>query len=195
MRGATVRGSTKKNNVFEVVCSCLGRLARFLSHLKDMPLPKYHCDYCDKSFPDTIGMRRKHLESKHHQMMKKLHYDSFRGSTTRTCHTSVAFAGFLWFFFFFFLMVFCLLSNSQRRIPVCHCIVTHLTFDVWCKDPQEILAEEGGKPACPSFFQKGSCTNGLDCPLSHAPIYYPFQSSLFFSFFLLSFQVAGVQPF
>eukprot|EP01111_Echinosteliopsis_oligospora_P009407 TRINITY_DN2745_c0_g1_i1.p1 TRINITY_DN2745_c0_g1~~TRINITY_DN2745_c0_g1_i1.p1 ORF type:complete len:127 (+),score=14.91 TRINITY_DN2745_c0_g1_i1:60-440(+) len=43
-----------------------------------MPLPKYYCDYCDRSFNDIPTSRKKHFESKHHKTMVKLHYDSYR---------------------------------------------------------------------------------------------------------------------
>jgi hypothetical protein len=43
-----------------------------------MPLPRYYCDYCEKFFTDTPQMRKRHLESKSHKMMVKLHYDSFK---------------------------------------------------------------------------------------------------------------------
>lgn len=44
-----------------------------------MPLDKYYCEYCEKTFNDTPHMRKKHNESRYHKMMVKLHYDSFRG--------------------------------------------------------------------------------------------------------------------
>jgi len=43
-----------------------------------MPLPKYFCDYCDRSFNDIPSARKKHFESKYHKMMVKLHYDSYK---------------------------------------------------------------------------------------------------------------------
>eukprot|EP01121_Diplochlamys_sp_Union-15-3_P014772 TRINITY_DN4758_c0_g1_i2.p1 TRINITY_DN4758_c0_g1~~TRINITY_DN4758_c0_g1_i2.p1 ORF type:complete len:135 (+),score=19.73 TRINITY_DN4758_c0_g1_i2:48-452(+) len=43
-----------------------------------MPLPKYYCDYCEKSFNDTPTTRKKHFTSKSHKMNFKLHYDSFK---------------------------------------------------------------------------------------------------------------------
>ncbi|CAG8465037.1 6282_t:CDS:1 [Ambispora gerdemannii] len=39
---------------------------------------KYYCDYCDRSFPDNAGARKKHLDGAQHQLAVKLHYDSFR---------------------------------------------------------------------------------------------------------------------
>jgi len=45
-----------------------------------MPLPKYNCDYCERSFNDSILNRKKHKESKTHQMAVRLHYDSYRGA-------------------------------------------------------------------------------------------------------------------
>ncbi|KAH9371467.1 hypothetical protein HPB48_022047 [Haemaphysalis longicornis] len=38
---------------------------------------RYHCDYCDKTFPDSAGNRKKHLQGTYHMRMKKLHYDAF----------------------------------------------------------------------------------------------------------------------
>ncbi|XP_024519940.1 zinc finger CCCH domain-containing protein 3-like [Selaginella moellendorffii] len=43
-----------------------------------MPAPKYHCDYCDKTFVDGPAARRKHLQSPYHQITKKAWFDSFR---------------------------------------------------------------------------------------------------------------------
>jgi hypothetical protein len=45
-----------------------------------MPINKYFCDYCERSFNDTLLMRRKHLECKTHQLQVKLYYDSFPSS-------------------------------------------------------------------------------------------------------------------
>ncbi|CAG8433637.1 10926_t:CDS:2 [Diversispora eburnea] len=39
---------------------------------------KYYCDYCDRSFPDNIEARRKHLEGTQHKNKVKQHYDSFK---------------------------------------------------------------------------------------------------------------------
>ncbi|CAG8456045.1 7777_t:CDS:1 [Ambispora leptoticha] len=39
---------------------------------------KYYCDYCDRSFPDNAGARKKHLDGAQHQLAVKLHYDLFR---------------------------------------------------------------------------------------------------------------------
>lgn len=38
---------------------------------------RYHCDYCDKTFPDSASNRKKHLQGTYHMRMKKLHYDAF----------------------------------------------------------------------------------------------------------------------
>eukprot|EP01112_Ceratiomyxa_fruticulosa_P013971 TRINITY_DN3965_c0_g1_i2.p1 TRINITY_DN3965_c0_g1~~TRINITY_DN3965_c0_g1_i2.p1 ORF type:complete len:160 (-),score=38.43 TRINITY_DN3965_c0_g1_i2:225-704(-) len=43
-----------------------------------MPLPKYYCDYCDRTFNDAPSTRQKHFESHFHQLQVKYHYDSFR---------------------------------------------------------------------------------------------------------------------
>ncbi|KAL3858054.1 hypothetical protein ACJMK2_012670 [Sinanodonta woodiana] len=41
---------------------------------------RYYCDYCDKSFADNPVNRKNHLRGVIHNKMRKLHYDSFRGS-------------------------------------------------------------------------------------------------------------------
>ncbi|KAK8780145.1 hypothetical protein V5799_018509 [Amblyomma americanum] len=43
---------------------------------------RYHCDYCDKTFPDSASNRKKHLKGVFHTRMKLLHYDSFRDAET-----------------------------------------------------------------------------------------------------------------
>jgi hypothetical protein len=60
------------------VCRFLCATARHLL-AASMPLPKYYCDYCDRTFHDTPAARKKHLLSKTHQQNYKLHYDSFKG--------------------------------------------------------------------------------------------------------------------
>ncbi|KAL6042216.1 Zinc finger matrin-type protein 5 [Balamuthia mandrillaris] len=40
-------------------------------------MPKYYCDYCERSFNDTPEARKQHFESVRHRMQVKLHYDSF----------------------------------------------------------------------------------------------------------------------
>lgn len=44
-----------------------------------MGISKYFCEYCEKTFTDTPEARRKHLDSKQHKLLVKLHYDSFKG--------------------------------------------------------------------------------------------------------------------
>lgn len=39
---------------------------------------RYHCDYCDKTFPDSANNRKKHLQGAFHTRMKRIHYDAFR---------------------------------------------------------------------------------------------------------------------
>eukprot|EP01126_Amoeba_proteus_P034805 TRINITY_DN3484_c0_g1_i4.p1 TRINITY_DN3484_c0_g1~~TRINITY_DN3484_c0_g1_i4.p1 ORF type:complete len:121 (-),score=17.13 TRINITY_DN3484_c0_g1_i4:225-587(-) len=41
-------------------------------------MKKYHCDFCNKSFNASRWERKKHRESRHHQTLVKLHYDSFK---------------------------------------------------------------------------------------------------------------------
>ncbi|XP_037558581.1 zinc finger matrin-type protein 5-like [Dermacentor silvarum] len=43
---------------------------------------RYHCDYCDKTFPDSANNRKKHLQGTFHTRMKRLHYDAFRDAET-----------------------------------------------------------------------------------------------------------------
>lgn len=40
---------------------------------------KYYCDYCDKSFPDSLEGRKKHNLGLYHQQMKDAHYNQFAG--------------------------------------------------------------------------------------------------------------------
>ncbi|XP_078599030.1 zinc finger matrin-type protein 5-like [Branchiostoma floridae x Branchiostoma japonicum] len=39
---------------------------------------RYYCDFCDRSFPDNLPGRKKHLQGVQHQRIRKLHYDQFR---------------------------------------------------------------------------------------------------------------------
>lgn len=43
---------------------------------------RYHCDYCDKTFPDSANNRKKHLQGAFHTRMKRIHYDAFRDAET-----------------------------------------------------------------------------------------------------------------
>jgi hypothetical protein len=52
-----------------------------ISYLDEMGISKYYCEYCDKLFNDTPESRKKHLESRQHKLLKKLHYDSFKGAS------------------------------------------------------------------------------------------------------------------
>ncbi|CAN1161676.1 Zinc finger CCCH domain-containing protein 3 [Linum perenne] len=47
-----------------------------------MPLGKYHCDYCDKDFQDTLVARKRHLQSSSHLRAKSLWYNSFPSSSS-----------------------------------------------------------------------------------------------------------------
>lgn len=40
---------------------------------------RYYCDYCDRSFKDAQGARKKHLESVQHLKNKEDHYRRFKG--------------------------------------------------------------------------------------------------------------------
>ncbi|CAL8068968.1 unnamed protein product [Calicophoron daubneyi] len=44
---------------------------------------RFHCDYCDKSFPDNPVNRRNHLKGIQHQQARKLHYDQYLGPKER----------------------------------------------------------------------------------------------------------------
>ncbi|XP_058239882.1 zinc finger matrin-type protein 5 isoform X2 [Hemibagrus wyckioides] len=39
---------------------------------------RYHCDYCDRSFQDTLHNRKKHLNGVQHHRAKKAWFDNFR---------------------------------------------------------------------------------------------------------------------
>jgi len=41
-------------------------------------MKKYYCDYCDRYFTDSQYARKKHNATQQHQVMVKLHYDSFK---------------------------------------------------------------------------------------------------------------------
>ncbi|KAG0411091.1 hypothetical protein HPB47_011778 [Ixodes persulcatus] len=43
---------------------------------------RYHCDYCDKTFPDNVNNRKKHLQGSHHIRLRKNHYDAFRDAAS-----------------------------------------------------------------------------------------------------------------
>lgn len=43
---------------------------------------RYHCDYCDKTFPDNANNRKKHLQGSHHIRLRKIHYDAFRDAAS-----------------------------------------------------------------------------------------------------------------
>lgn len=41
---------------------------------------RYYCDYCDRSFQDTLHNRKKHLNGVQHQRAKKAWFDHFKGA-------------------------------------------------------------------------------------------------------------------
>lgn len=43
---------------------------------------KYWCEFCDRSFPDLLATRKKHMHSQQHKILRKLHYDSFKDRHT-----------------------------------------------------------------------------------------------------------------
>lgn len=44
-----------------------------------MPLPKYTCEYCRRTFNDSAEIRAQHFNSYKHKMNVKMWYDSVRG--------------------------------------------------------------------------------------------------------------------
>lgn len=40
---------------------------------------KYYCDYCGKSFADSLDARKKHNAGLVHQRMRDAHYKQFKG--------------------------------------------------------------------------------------------------------------------
>lgn len=50
----------------------------------------YYCDYCERSFKDAAGARKKHLISMQHIKNKNLHYRQFKGLTFILFFKSVA---------------------------------------------------------------------------------------------------------
>ena len=69
--------------------------------VREMPLGKYYCDYCDKEFQDTQYARKRHLQGLHHIRNKALWFDSFQSQG-------------LCFFFSFSLSVF---QNIHFQTP------------------------------------------------------------------------------
>lgn len=45
---------------------------------------RFYCDYCDKSFPDSLVNRRAHLNGVQHQQARTLHFNNFIGSVAST---------------------------------------------------------------------------------------------------------------
>eukprot|EP00794_Sanderia_malayensis_P020412 gene20412-22425_t len=43
---------------------------------------RYHCEFCNRAFADTLPTRKRHLSSIQHQRLRKLHYDSFKDPST-----------------------------------------------------------------------------------------------------------------
>ncbi|XP_058964317.1 zinc finger matrin-type protein 5 [Pocillopora verrucosa] len=39
---------------------------------------RYHCEYCNRSFADTLHTRKNHINGVQHKRNRKLHYDSFK---------------------------------------------------------------------------------------------------------------------
>jgi len=47
----------------------------------------YYCDYCDRSFRDTLSARRRHLESGGHKALKATYYRDIGWSPSLLAHT------------------------------------------------------------------------------------------------------------
>ncbi|XP_051552211.1 zinc finger matrin-type protein 5 [Myxocyprinus asiaticus] len=43
---------------------------------------RYYCDYCDRSFQDTLHNRKRHLNGLQHHRAKKAWFDNFRDAVT-----------------------------------------------------------------------------------------------------------------
>ncbi len=111
-------------------------------HSKNMPLPKYYCDYCEREFHDTPSMRKKHFEMRSHKMQVKMHYDSYKGNF------KIFFSLKYGFVIFFFYM-----------------------YSFWpvflYADAATIVQESIGKPLCNAFARTGFCEFGPRCRYSH----------------------------
>ncbi|XP_044763574.1 zinc finger matrin-type protein 5 [Coccinella septempunctata] len=44
---------------------------------------RYYCDYCDKTFIDDVGARKKHLQSSHHIKLRNWYYDDCRDPSVK----------------------------------------------------------------------------------------------------------------
>ncbi|XP_014673333.1 PREDICTED: zinc finger matrin-type protein 5-like [Priapulus caudatus] len=42
----------------------------------------YYCDYCERSFADNLGHRKRHLKSNIHQQQRQAYYNSLRDAST-----------------------------------------------------------------------------------------------------------------
>ncbi|GAQ83071.1 hypothetical protein KFL_001340260 [Klebsormidium nitens] len=56
-----------------------------------MPVPKYHCDYCDVTFRDSREQRKRHQEGFNHRRNKKAWFDNIEGGveTREVCRNFV----------------------------------------------------------------------------------------------------------
>ena len=90
---------------------------------------RYHCEYCNRSFADTLHTRKNHINGVQHKRNRKLHYDSFKGRKKR--------------------YVTCLLPIHVD------CFLLIMNFVHLHVDPAVLLAEETSKPPCRKFFATG----------------------------------------
>ena len=90
---------------------------------------RYHCEYCNRSFADTLHTRKNHINGVQHKRNRKLHYDSFKGRKKR--------------------YVTCLLPIHVE------CFWLIMNFVHLHVDPAVLLAEETSKPPCRKFFATG----------------------------------------
>lgn len=74
-----------------------------------MPLERYTCDYCNKSFIYSEEARRRHFDGKAHQRNVKLYYDAVKGAHV------VPFSGVLGAFPRSSSLVLCNLCEMQRK--------------------------------------------------------------------------------
>ncbi|CAH3110076.1 unnamed protein product [Pocillopora meandrina] len=102
---------------------------------------RYHCEYCNRSFADTLHTRKNHINGVQHKRNRKLHYDSFKGRKKR--------------------YVTCLLPIHVD------CFLLIMNFVHFHVDPAVLLAEETSKPPCRKFFATGTCGFGANCWYSH----------------------------
>lgn len=102
----------------------------------------YYCDYCRRSFKDTLPTRTKHIRSKQHQLLRQDYYDQFKGEVAAQSQLVVEMS-----------------TMSDRLLNHHHpswTIVVHNNLTVnLIADPLTRLEEEGHKLPC-KWFQRGT---------------------------------------